>query len=185
MSNLELGMLVISYWKGEIDINSSSIGIEIENSGHHLKFENYTSNQIKSLIKLLRILKKKYLVKSYNILGHSDIAPYRKIDPGEKFPWHILIKSKICRFNDKSNIKFQLILEYLFKELKIFNSDHKVLYLLFAIGYDTSLAKKNKNKLKMLIKAYQSHFRPSLVNGVIDKKTYTLIIDHYKQSLTI
>jgi len=81
-----------SYWKGFSDINSISIGIELDNSGHHNIFENYTSLQIKSLIELLTNISISFAINKHNILGHSDIAPYRKIDPGEKFPWKKLAK---------------------------------------------------------------------------------------------
>lgn len=84
-----------SYWKKERDINSNSIGIEIDNSGYNLDFENYNSLQFKAIVKLLIFLKKKYKIKSHNILAHSDISPYRKIDPGEKFPWNELSSKKI------------------------------------------------------------------------------------------
>ena len=76
-----------SYWRGVTDINSESIGIEIDNSGHYLDFEDYTLKQINSLIKLLKYICNKFSINNQNILGHSDIAPYRKLDPGIKFPW--------------------------------------------------------------------------------------------------
>ena len=77
----------ISYWRGFSDINSKSIGIELDNSGCLLNFEKYETKQIESLIELIKYILKKYKIKHYEILGHSDIAPYRKIDPGKKFPW--------------------------------------------------------------------------------------------------
>ena len=85
----------ISKWKNISDINSNSIGIELDNSGHHLRFENYSKKQIESLAKLLEYIKIKYDIKSDCILGHSDVSPYRKIDPGEKFPWKRLYSLKI------------------------------------------------------------------------------------------
>ncbi len=87
-----------SYWKGIVDINSESIGIEMDNSGHHYDFENYTPKQTNSLILLLKYISKKYNINKQNILGHSDISPYRKIDPGEKFPWKKLKKNNLSFF---------------------------------------------------------------------------------------
>ena len=87
-----------SYWKGSEDLNSSSIGIEIDNSGHHIYNEEYNYLQIQSLCGLIKKLIKKYEIKQQDILGHSDIAPFRKIDPGEKFPWDQLNKKKIMLF---------------------------------------------------------------------------------------
>ena len=81
-----------SAWGKKKLLNDFSIGIEISNTGHNYGYKNYKKKQITALIKLLRNLKKKYKIKSENILGHSDIAPVRKKDPGEKFPWKKLAK---------------------------------------------------------------------------------------------
>ena len=85
----------LSCWKNHKNLNNKSIGIEIQNSGHSGKYERFSKKQIKSLLFLSKILKKKYNIKSKNFLGHSDIAPNRKKDPGEKFPWKYLAKHKI------------------------------------------------------------------------------------------
>ena len=77
------------------NLNNKSIGIEIQNSGHSNKCERFSNKQIKSLYFLTKILKKKYNIKNKNFLGHSDIAPDRKKDPGEKFPWKDLARQKI------------------------------------------------------------------------------------------
>ena len=84
----------ISSWKNDKNLNSNSIGIEISNPGHEHGYKYFNSKQINSIIKLSKKLKKKYKIKKQNILGHSDIAPLRKIDPGEKFPWKLLSKKK-------------------------------------------------------------------------------------------
>ena len=83
-----------SFWNGTSDINSSSIGIEIDYNP--FQYKKYTKEAIKCLIDLLKVLAKKYKIKTKNILGHSDIAPYRKIDPGNNFPWHLLEKKKLA-----------------------------------------------------------------------------------------
>ena len=83
-----------SRWKDFKDLNSRSIGIELVNKGHKFGYENFSQKQITKLVFLCRSLIKKYKIKKTNILGHSDIAPLRKIDPGEKFPWHALAKKK-------------------------------------------------------------------------------------------
>ena len=83
----------LSYWKGETDINSKSIGIELDYSLDK-KNNKFSKDLMKSLIILLKNLIKKYSIKPENILGHSDISPYRKKDPGEFFPWHLLEKKK-------------------------------------------------------------------------------------------
>ena len=83
-----------SRWNNNNSLNKNSIGIEIHNPGHTHNYKNFTINQFNSLKFLLKKLIRKYKVKSKNILGHSDIAPERKKDPGEKFPW-----KKLSKFN--------------------------------------------------------------------------------------
>ena len=95
----------ISYWKNYKSINKHSIGIEISNPGHKLGYVNFSTKQIKSLIKLSKSLINKYKINKNCILGHSDVAPDRKLDPGEKFPWRTLHKHKIGVWhNCKSNL---------------------------------------------------------------------------------
>ena len=76
-----------SKWKKNTNLNKNSIGIELVNRGHEFGYEKFTNSQINELVKLCLRLKKKYKIKNSNILGHSDISPLRKQDPGEKFPW--------------------------------------------------------------------------------------------------
>ena len=85
----------VSCWKNHRNLNNKSIGIEIQNPGHLNIYQRFSIKQIRSLVLLTKILKKKYNIKSKNFLGHSDIAPNRKVDPGEKFPWQYLAKHKI------------------------------------------------------------------------------------------
>ena len=82
-----------SKWGKDINLNSKSIGIELVNKG----FENFPSKQILALIKILKILKKKYKIKPCYIIGHEDISPGRKSDPGPKFPWKILYNHKLTK----------------------------------------------------------------------------------------
>ena len=79
-----------SRWKNFKSLNKYSIGIEISNPGHYFGYNQFSKEQIQSLIKLSKMLIKKYKIRPNNILGHSDIAPERKKDPGEKFPWKSL-----------------------------------------------------------------------------------------------
>jgi N-acetylmuramoyl-L-alanine amidase len=84
-----------SSWKNYKSLNQSSIGIEITNPGHEFGYKKFSEKQVSSLLKLGKFLIKKYKIDSKNILGHSDIAPQRKKDPGEKFPWEYLSRNKI------------------------------------------------------------------------------------------
>ena len=94
-----------SFWKKFKLLNKYSIGIEINNPGHYHGYRKFSSKQIFSIIKLLEYLIKKYKLKKQNILGHSDIAPNRKKDPGEKFPWNKLAYKNLCIWHSISQKK--------------------------------------------------------------------------------
>ncbi len=167
-----------SYWKGTVNLNSSSIGIEIDNSGHHINNEDYHPIQIKSLCELINQLIKQFNILPENVLGHSDIAPFRKIDPGEKFPWNKLYRKKLSyspKIKNKSN---KNKIDYQYKEYT------DILSMLGLIGYDTRDVKVKDKKFKLLIQAYQRHHRQSNVLGEIDRETIRLIQQHYKDMLT-
>ena len=175
----------LSYWTGVTDVNSESVGIEIDNSGYHYNFEKFETKQIESLISLIRYIFKQYMIKEKCVLGHSDISPYRKIDPGTKFPWKSLSKRGISFFPSKlSDAKLDKVEEYLDFQFKNNNKYSKSLYMLNKIGYDTEPAKKDPNNYKLLIKAYQMHYRQNLISGKLDKETYNLIQSHFNEMLT-
>ena len=89
----------ISSWKKYKSLNKNSIGIEISNPGHNFDYKKFSKKQIKSIKKISKFLIKKYKISENNILGHSDIDPDRKKDPGEKFPWKYLAKFKIGKWH--------------------------------------------------------------------------------------
>jgi len=157
-----------SKWKNFKNLNNSSIGIELVNRGFEFGYENYTNSQIKKLIELCLILKKRFKIKNSNIIGHSDIAPLRKQDPGEKFPWLKLKKNNLgiwyepIHFNKKIDKK--KLPELFFKNL-------------FKIGYRYFNRKKRGINDYLVVKAFQRRFLPNGVNGKIDQKTY--IISHF------
>ena len=155
-----------SSWKGFKFLNRYSIGIEIHNSGHDYKYENFSKKQITSTKKLLKYLINKYEVNFKNVLGHSDIAPDRKKDPGEKFPWKELAKSKLSQwhnFDEKKLKQKRLISLNLFEERNFMINLNK-------IGYFRILQKKDNLKKRIIIKAFQRHFRQKLVNGIADQE---------------
>jgi len=156
----------ISCWKNYNSLNKYSIGIEIHNPGHEHKYKKFSSKQVKSLIALLRYLVRKYKIKKGNILGHSDISPDRKKDPGEKFPWKTLSTKGLCKWHklNEKKIKKNRNLEINKKEKKIFFDN------LGNFGYLKLSEKSEKNLKKNLIKAFQRKFRQSLINGKIDKE---------------
>ena len=156
----------ISCWKNYNSINRYSIGIEISNPGHNFKYKNFTQKQINSVIKLSKLLIKKYKINSRFILGHSDISPDRKKDPGEKFPWQYLSKRKIAHWHTLNQKK-------LLKERnKIVTELDKNIFIqnLYKIGYTKKLSKKRIKFSKILTRAFQRRFRQELINGIIDKE---------------
>ena len=156
----------VSSWKKYKSLNKNSIGIEIHNTGHEFKYKNFSKKQINSVLKLTKYLIKKYNITSNFILGHSDIAPDRKKDPGEKFPWQLLSKHKIGIWHNLNLNKIKkdrsLIINNSLK-LKFINNLHK-------IGYPKNI-KINKNKYdKYITIAFQRRFRQELINGKVDKE---------------
>ncbi len=156
----------ISSWKSYSSLNKYSIGIEISNSGHINKYENFSKKQINSILTLSRTLKKKYKIKSKSILGHSDISPNRKKDPGEKFPWYYLSKKKICFWHDLSRNKLKKVRNQ--KISKFY--ENKFFKNLYKIGYKKQLDRINDQYTKLLVKAFQRRFRQERVDGKIDKE---------------
>ena len=160
----------VSFWKNYQSLNKNSIGIEISNPGHNYMYKNFSKKQIKSVLLLSKFLIKKYKIKPQNILGHSDIAPNRKKDPGEKFPWKFLYENKIGLWH---NLDKKKIIGY--RTLKINDLEKKLFYKnILKIGYSEKNFKNTKFKMaqckKILIKAFQRRFRQDLVNGIADQE---------------
>ena len=153
-----------SRWGKYKNLNKNSIGIEIVNKGHKFGYTNFKNKQISNLIKICRTLIKKYKIKKQNIIGHSDIAPLRKLDPGEKFPWQKLGKNKIGVWH---NLKERHLIK--FRKNKI-NNKYKAEFInkLKKIGYCFNY--RRKGSLRRIIKAFQRHYRKELINGIIDKE---------------
>jgi N-acetylmuramoyl-L-alanine amidase len=157
-----------SLWKNYDQLNKHSIGIEISNPGHQFTYKNFSKNQINSLLKLSKYLVKKYRISPKNILGHSDVAPARKKDPGEKFPWSYLSKNKIGLWHNLKNSNLKSI-----RNLKIDISKKKIFVNnLFRIGYSKKIPKNmSKNKyISFITLAFQRRYRQELINGKIDKE---------------
>ena len=142
-----------SSWKGLQDMNSRSIGIEIVNQGEK-KLKSYPKVQINQLINLIHFLEEKFKIPFYNILGHSDIAPHRKIDPGRHFPWKELHKKKIglwVEINQTTN--------------KSLSRKESIEFLqnLHGIGYQCPKQLSYETNSIMIIDAFHRHFVPTLV----------------------
>jgi len=158
------GTLENLHGKNYKSLNKYSIGIEISNSGHQFKYKKFSKKQISSILVLSKFLLKKYKINSKNILGHSDIAPNRKKDPGEKFPWKYLAQKKIGFWHSVSN---NLLKKN--RKIKVDNKDKKLFFKnLYKIGYFKNF--KKTHHLRSIVKAFQRRFRQELISGQIDKE---------------
>ena len=155
----------ISCWGKFKNLNKHSIGIELVNKGHEFGYTKFSQKQLRCLINICKKLIKKYKIKNKNVIGHSDVAPLRKMDPGEKFPWKQLAKEKIGIWhNYKTNALIKL------RKHKIFSKDEKIEFIgnLKKIGYCFST--KSGPSLVKTIKSFQRHYRSELIDGLIDKE---------------
>ena len=155
-----------SKWKTYKSLNKYSIGIELTNPGHQHGYRNFSLKQISSLKKLIKYLSKKYKISYKSILGHSDISPNRKKDPGEKFPWKNLAKDKLCLWH---NLKLKRIRQ--FRNLKLsLKEKREFLNNIQKIGYSMSKGKDLKKNIDYIVKAFQRRYRQDLINGKLDKE---------------
>ena len=156
----------ISSWKNFKSLNKHSIGIEISNPGHEYKYKKFSKKQIQSLKKLSQFLIKNYRINQKNILGHSDIAPTRKKDPGEKFPWKYFAKLGIGKWHSLSN---RILIKKRRKKINLMNKK-KFFKNLSKIGYSIKSPTKLKKDqfLNLITCAFQRRFRQELINGKID-----------------
>ena len=156
----------ISSWQNYKSLNKHSIGIEISNPGHNYNYKKFSKKQIHSILKLTKYLIKKYKIKNKFILGHSDIAPFRKKDPGEKFPWKYLSKKKVGLWHNLNEKKLLKI-----REKKVDKYDEiNFLKNLYKIGYSRVFNKGKNKSNKLLTSTFQRRFRQDLVNGIIDEE---------------
>lgn len=138
-----------SYWRGTRDINSASIGIEIVNPGHEFGYRPFPDEQIAALIPLVARIKERHGVGRGNVVAHSDIAPTRKEDPGELFPWDALSKRRLALPSPTRNL------------IDPFWSDAAFHLALERFGYDLA------DPWKATI-AFQRRFRPACIDGIVD-----------------
>ena len=137
-----------SHWRGVTDVNSASIGIEIVNPGHEFGYRPFPDEQIEALIPLMQGIKERHGITRGNIVGHSDIAPARKQDPGELFPWGRLARLRLALPRPTKNL------------LDPGWSDAGFLLALERFGYDVTDA------LAATV-AFQRRFRPELIDGTV------------------
>ena len=158
----------VSNWKNVKSLNNYSLGIEIQNFGHKHGYQSYTKRQIASIVKITKYLKKKYNIKKSNLLGHSDIAINRKLDPGEKFPWKILSKYKLCRWHKIPSFKLKKL-----RKIKTSHKEKKRFFIsIKKIGYFFNI--RNSKEKFLVTKIFQMRFRQELINGKIDQEIFQI-----------
>jgi len=157
-----------SSWGNCKSLNKNSIGIEITNPGHEFNYKKFSKKQIVSLLRLSKFLIKKYKINLKNILGHSDVAPERKKDPGEKFPWKYLSQNRVGLWHTVK--KEELLKNRTVKTTKI---DKELFFNnLFKIGYSKKISKNvsKERYLNYLIEAFQRRYRQNLIDGKVDQE---------------
>jgi len=153
-----------SSWGKYKSLNKYSIGIEISNPGHEFNYKKFSKKQISSLLKLSKFLIKKYKINIKNILGHSDVAPDRKKDPGEKFPWKYLSQNGVGLWHTVK--KRELIKN---RKIKTTKADRESFFNnLFKIGYPSNTNKERH--LTFIIEAFQRRYRQDLIDSKIDQE---------------
>ncbi len=157
----------VSSWHGDEDINSSSIGIEIQNLGHAQGYPDFSLVQMKSVAALCQDLTQRHSVKPRNVLAHSDVAPGRKVDPGEKFDWGYLNGQGVGHWVLPEPIKGGTFLQ-------AGDSGDAVMALqamLKLYGYGITPNGTFDPRTKIVVEAFQRHFRRTLVDGIADQST--------------
>lgn len=161
----------VSRWAGEDDINSCSIGVEIVNRGHDWGYPDFPLRQIAAVIALCRGIMLRRNVPSYRVLAHSDVAPARKKDPGEKFPWHSLANSGVGHWVQPAPIVRGDALR-----LGAINESVTAMQMAFArYGYNMPINGKFDGPTMEVVTAFQRHFRPERVDGGADHSTMTTL----------
>ena len=165
-----------SFWQGNTDINSISIGIELDYDPNG-KNNKFTSEMISSLKKIILNLQKKYKINKNSVLAHSDIAPFRKKDPGKNFPWKLLSSSKIIlSFKKLKRDDFKIIEEW-FYNFNLKSKKKIIILALTLIGYDTREVNKNPKLYIKLINAYSIRYLNTEYKEK-NKLIYNKIISH-------
>ncbi len=156
-----------SYWAGEDDINSCSIGIEIVNRGHDWGYPDFPLRQIAAVIALCRgiILRRK--IPARRVLGHSDVAPSRKQDPGEKFPWRSLADSGVGHWVEPEPPLSGAALKPGHSGAAVRDLQHALAHY----GYKISPDGRYDASTREVVTAFQRHFRPLRVDGIADPST--------------
>ncbi|MBL8655850.1 MAG: N-acetylmuramoyl-L-alanine amidase [Altererythrobacter sp.] len=146
----------LSYWRGIRDVNSASIGIELDHPGHKYGYGDFPDAQFEALVPLLARMAKEHAIPRANVVGHSDVAPARKIDPGELFPWERLAEYGLCLPAPRIELGDP------------FDNDSAFYLAMERFGYDITDGHK-------AVEAFQRRWRPRKIDGEIDGEIRALL----------
>jgi len=162
-----------SFWNGETDVNSASIGIEIDNAGHPGGLPPYPDAQIAAVTRLAQDIIQRWAIRPENVLAHSDVAPLRKEDPGELFPWERLAQAGVGHWVRPAPISGGRFLSPGESGPPV-----EALQAMLALyGYGVDMNGNYDAGVEAAVRAFQRHFRPELVDGVADASTITTLRD--------
>jgi N-acetylmuramoyl-L-alanine amidase len=156
-----------SFWQGATDINSASIGIEIHNPGHGLDYRNFAEPQMQAVEALSLDIIARHGIRPEHVLAHSDVAPVRKRDPGEKFDWGRLAGAGIGHWVEPTRIEGDA-------GFGVGDEGPEIVRLQQALadyGYGIDISGRFDEAMEFVVIAFQRHFRPALVNGRADHAT--------------
>jgi N-acetylmuramoyl-L-alanine amidase len=147
----------VSFWRGIRDVNSASIGIELDHPGHALGYRDFSEAQFAALVPLLARIVETHAIPRANVVGHSDVAPARKIDPGELFPWDRLAEYRLCLARPEK-----------LEAGDPFDNDAAFYLALERFGYDVTDGHK-------AVEAFQRRWRPQRIDGEVDGQVRAIL----------
>jgi N-acetylmuramoyl-L-alanine amidase len=156
-----------SFWRGETDINSRSVGVEIVNPGHEFGYRNFPRGQIEAVIELCRGIVSRNRIRPYRVLAHSDVAPGRKVDPGERFPWRKLAEAGVGHIVAPGRAGGKPVLGPGDRGAAV----EELQSMLSLYGYRIDISGVFDEPTGVVVAAFQQHFRPRRVDGLADRST--------------
>jgi N-acetylmuramoyl-L-alanine amidase len=162
-----------SSWQGETDINSRSIGIEIVNAGHDFGYPDFPDRQIDVVVALCRDIAARHGIRADRVLAHSDVAPMRKQDPGEKFPWPRLYRAGVGHWVKPTAIRKGPALNFGDRGEAV----AALQTMLARYGYGVAVTGEYDEATAAVVAAFQRHFRRARVDRIADRSTLTTLTD--------
>src|SRR5689334_21023943 len=158
----------VSFWAGQTDINSRSIGIEIVNPGHDFGYPDFPLRQIAAVIALCKSILTRHRIPVDRVLAHSDVAPARKQDPGEKFPWELLSESHVGHWVRPAPLTLE---GHGLKRGETSEGVRRLQRALRVYGYGIEETGSYGEQTEIIVAAFQRHFRQERVDGIADAST--------------